>query len=128
MKNIDWCIDSLKRVNDINQKINLPKDKELRALMNITMPNNLSDVTRLFREAGSCNDFDHIFIAMGNLGLPSRILSYKLGSFVTYTSPLETKGNTQEIGHLDPITLCDMYNFHNLDILFFLPFPCFLLL
>lgn len=79
------------------------------------MPNNLSDVTRLFREAGSCNDFDHIFIAMGNLGLPSRILSYKLDSFVTYTSPLETKGNTQEIGHLDPITLCDMYNFHNLD-------------
>lgn len=43
MKNIDWCIDYLRRVNDINQKINLPKDRELRALMNITMPNNLSD-------------------------------------------------------------------------------------
>lgn len=43
MKNIDWCIDYLKRVNDINQKINLPKERELRALMNITMPNNLSD-------------------------------------------------------------------------------------
>lgn len=43
MKNIDWCIDYLKKINNINQKTNLSKDKELRALMNITMPYNLSD-------------------------------------------------------------------------------------
>ena len=79
------------------------------------MPNCLDDVTRLFREAGSCMDFDHIFVAMGNLGTPSRILSYKLGSFLTYTSPLETNTNTTEIGHIDPISLNEMYNFRNLD-------------
>lgn len=79
------------------------------------MPNCLDDVTRLFREAGTCTDFDHIFVAMGNLGLPSRILSYKLGSMLTFTSPLETSTHTSGIGHLDPITLNEMYNFRNLD-------------
>lgn len=79
------------------------------------MPKSLSDVTRLFREAGSCTDFDHILLAMGNLGVPSRILAYKLGSFLTYSSPIETNGNVQSIGHIDPITLNEMYNFRNLD-------------
>ena len=79
------------------------------------MPQNLGDVTQLFREAGGINDFDHIFCAMGNLGVPSRILASKLNSFLTYTSPIETKSNTQDIGHIDPITLTDMYNFRNID-------------
>lgn len=43
MKNIDWCIDYLRKINNINQKTNLSKDKELRALMNITMPLNLTN-------------------------------------------------------------------------------------
>ena len=55
------------------------------------MPQTLSDVTQLFREAAGITDFPHIFVAMGNLGVPSRILSSKLNSFLTYTSPIETR-------------------------------------
>lgn len=79
------------------------------------MPRSLSDVTRLFNEAAGITDFPHIFCAMGNLGVPSRILASKLNSFLTYTSPIETCGNTADIGHIDPITLNEMYRFREMD-------------
>lgn len=79
------------------------------------MPQTLSDVTQLFREAAGITDFPHIFVAMGNLGVPSRILSSKLNSFLTYTSPIETCGNTSSIGHIDPIELNEMYRFREID-------------
>lgn len=43
MNDIEWCIDYLKEYNNINEKINLPDDKALRGLMNITMPIDLSN-------------------------------------------------------------------------------------
>ena len=43
MNDIKWCIDYLKKYNHIDEKIVLPDDKALRALMNITMPIDLSD-------------------------------------------------------------------------------------
>lgn len=43
MSNIDWCIDYLKEINNINEDISLKKEDALRALMNITMPYDLSD-------------------------------------------------------------------------------------
>lgn len=79
------------------------------------MPNTLSDITDLFREAAGITDFDHIFCAMGNLGVPSRILASKLNSYLTFTSPIETCGNTAGIGHIDPITLNEMYRFREID-------------
>ncbi len=79
------------------------------------MPKTLSDVTQLFNEAAGITDFPHIFVAMGNLGVPSRILASKLNSFLTYTSPLETSGNTAEIGHINPIVLNEMYRFREID-------------
>ncbi len=79
------------------------------------MPKTLSDVTELFNEAAGITDFPHIFVAMGNLGVPSRILASKLNSYLTYTSPLETKENTADIGHIDPIKLNELYRFRDMD-------------
>lgn len=79
------------------------------------MPKTLSDVTRLFKEAADFNDFDHILCAMGPLGLPSRILANKLNSYLTYTSPKEMDESLSRIGHIDPVTLNDLYNFKNIN-------------
>ena len=43
MDNISFCIEYLKEVNNIKNDFNLSKENTLRALMNITMPYNLSD-------------------------------------------------------------------------------------
>ncbi len=79
------------------------------------MPKTLSDVTNLFRECECIKDMDFIVCAMGDLGVPSRILSYKLNSYLTYVSPKECLGNMGGIGHIDPLTLTDLYNFKNLS-------------
>ena len=79
------------------------------------MPKKLSDVTRLFAEAENFNDFDHILCAMGPLGIPSRILSGKLNSYLTYTSPIEMDESMTKIGHIDPVELNEIYNFRNID-------------
>ena len=72
------------------------------------MPKTLSDVTQTFKEASEIKDFEHIICIMGALGFPSRILSHKLNSYMTYTSPRETSGNTGAIGHIDPKTLNEL--------------------
>ncbi len=79
------------------------------------MPHTLTDVTSLFKQAEQLKDMEHILIAMGSLGLPSRILSGKLHSFMTYTSPVETISKLAEIGQIDPVTLNQVYNFRNID-------------
>lgn len=79
------------------------------------MPHTLDDVTRLFSETKNFNEYDHILCAMGPMGTPSRILSFKTNSFLTYTSPVETGANLQSIGHLDPITLNQVYHFKDLN-------------
>lgn len=77
------------------------------------MPKNLSDVYNMFKE-GSEMDYDHIFCAMGPEGMPSRILSTFANSYLTYTSPEENLANTTGIGHLDPVTINNLYNFKNI--------------
>ena len=79
------------------------------------MPKTLSDVTRLFKEAEQFTDFEHILCAMGPLGTPSRILAGKLHSYLTYTSPKTMDDSMKGIGHIDPVTLSDLYNFKNID-------------
>jgi 3-dehydroquinate dehydratase/shikimate dehydrogenase len=51
---------------------------------------------------------------MGEYGFPSRILSAKLHSYLTYTQPEETAVNALTLGHIDPITLCDLYGFRSI--------------
>ena len=78
------------------------------------MPNTLKDVTNMFYE-GEQMKTDHIFIAMGDMGLPSRVLSSKSNSFFTYTSPEETISNLSGIGQITPDVLNDLYRFRNID-------------
>ena len=79
------------------------------------MPHSLDDVRRLFMEAESLKDNNHILVAMGELGIPSRILATKLKNFLTYTSPAETVANTAGLAHLDPMTMNNVYHFKQLD-------------
>ena len=78
-------------------------------------PNSLKDVTHLFEVAKDFTEYDHILCAMGDLGLPSRILANKTNSYLTYCSPKETAGNTNSIGHIDPITLTELYRFRKIS-------------
>lgn len=78
-------------------------------------PKTLSDLTNLFKESKKVKDSDTILIAMGTLGLPSRILASQLNSFLTYSTPAETAHNTGSLGHIDPITLNNTYNFCSID-------------
>lgn len=78
-------------------------------------PKNLSDITKLFKETEKFTSFEHIICPVGNLGIPARILCQKTHSYMTYTSPRETLNNLKELGHTDPITINEMYNFRNLN-------------
>ncbi|MBQ5491774.1 MAG: shikimate dehydrogenase [Treponema sp.] len=79
------------------------------------MPHSLSDVTKLFAEAEQMNDNNHILIAMGPLGAPSRILSAKLKNYLTFTSAPELASNVGNLAHFDPITLNETYHFKTID-------------
>ena len=79
------------------------------------MPKKLSDVANLFEEGSAMKDYDHIFCAMGVEGFPSRILAALSNSYLTYVSPEEMLANTNSIGHLDPVTLNNLYNFRNIS-------------
>ena len=78
-------------------------------------PRKLSDVLNLFTEGQAMKEYDHILCAMGAEGLPSRILSALSDSYLTYTSPEEMQGNVSNLGHLDPITLNNLYNFKSIS-------------
>ncbi len=75
------------------------------------MPRSLDDVTELFNEAAKLKDNMHILIAMGPLGLPSRILAAKLKNYLTFVSPAEKNEGIANLGHLDPKTLNEVYHF-----------------
>lgn len=75
------------------------------------MPKSLNDVYNLFVESEKMNDFEHILCAMGPEGFPSRVLSDRTNSYLTYVSPEENLQNMDDIGHIDPVTLNDLYNF-----------------
>ena len=79
------------------------------------MPKSLSDVVNLFHEGQKMTTYDHILCAMGAEGFPSRILAALSNSFLTYTSPEETSSNTSAIGHIDPVTLHELYNFKSIS-------------
>ena len=79
------------------------------------MPHSLDDVRRLFMEAQSLKDNNHILVAMGPMGLPSRLLATRLKNYLTYTSPAESMGNTAPLSHLDPIVMNDVYHFRQID-------------
>ena len=53
---------------------------------------------------------------MGSFGFATRVLSGKLNSFITFTSPSHESGALQAApGQIDPETLCKLYNFRNIN-------------
>lgn len=79
------------------------------------MPKTMEDITNVFEEASSITEGEHILCAMGALGQITRILAPKLNSFLTYTSPIETNHLLPQLGHIDPVTLHEVYNFKNIS-------------
>ena len=79
------------------------------------MPHSLSDVLNLIKEGERMTQYEHILCAMGPLGFPSRILASYTNSFLTYVSPQEVLENTKAIGHIDPVTINDVYHFHSIN-------------
>jgi len=79
------------------------------------MPHTIRDVTEAFEETSRLNNSEQILCAMADLGLPTRILSEKFHSYLSYTSPAELLGNLVSIGHVDPKTLNEMYHFRSID-------------
>lgn len=79
------------------------------------MPHSLTDVLNLFKEGAEMTQYDHILCAMGPEGFPSRVLSSYTNSYLTYVSPQEVLENTQTIGHIDPITLNELYHFRSIN-------------
>ncbi len=79
------------------------------------MPHSLGDVTDLFNEASKLKDNQHILIAMGPLGLPSRILAAKLKNYLTFCSSEEKNEGIANLGHLDPRTLNEVYHFTSIN-------------
>lgn len=76
---------------------------------------SITDVQNMFKEGDAMTDYEHIFCAMGAEGFPSRILSAFSNSFLTYVSPEENLANTNSIGHIDPLTLNELYNFKSIS-------------
>ena len=79
------------------------------------MPHTLDDVTKLFAQAQEFKDNNHILLAMGQLGVPTRILGAKLKNFITFASPQECSSSLQSLAHVDPVTLNDTYHFSKID-------------
>ena len=78
-------------------------------------PRSLDDVTNLFSQSREITDYEHILCAMGPEGLPSRILAAFSNSFLTYVSPNETIDCMKDIGHIDMLTLTNIYRFKNIS-------------
>lgn len=77
-------------------------------------PKKLADLSNMFVEGAQMTDYEHIFCAMGNIGVPSRILSAFTNSYLTYTTPEETSGNIENASLIDVNTLLNVYNFRNI--------------
>ena len=79
------------------------------------MPHSLSDVLNLIKEGERMTQYEHILCAMGPLGFPSRVLASFTNSFLTYVSPQEVLENTKVIGHIDAVTINDLYHFRSIN-------------
>lgn len=79
------------------------------------MPHSLNDVTDLFLEAAKLKDNNHILIAMGPLGVPSRILAAKLKNYLTFVSPEESSNDLAKLSQVAPKTLHGIYHFSTIN-------------
>lgn len=94
------------------QKLRRTKDEIAKIAFT---PLNLSDVTSLFHQAKACTGEEYILIAIGQYGLPSRLLAPILGSAITYVTSEENIRHSQNpLGQLDPVTMNEVYRFRSI--------------
>ncbi|MBQ0052741.1 MAG: type I 3-dehydroquinate dehydratase [Treponema sp.] len=113
-KIIRSCHDMKNPIKNIKEKIKSMKISRFEIPKIAFMPHSLKDVTDLYKEMKDMKGTDQIVCAMGPFGLPTRILSDKFNSYLTYTSPAELN-KLSEIGHIDPKTLDELYHFHGMN-------------
>jgi 3-dehydroquinate dehydratase/shikimate dehydrogenase len=78
------------------------------------LPNTLLDVHRLWRAAKDLQNIEKILISMGPLGLSTRILADRIGSYLTYASAKDELGFPQAAsGQIDPKELVERYHFRS---------------
>ena len=79
-------------------------------------PQNLKDVEAVYRSSRETQDAEKIIVGMGTYGLNTRILSEKLGSFLSYTS--ETEDPEIPLGApglISPEELVEKYRFRDIN-------------
>ena len=102
-------------IANLAQRLEQLKNSEFEIPKIAFMPKTLDDVRHVFEEAKKLKDNQHILLAMGPLGTPTRILGAKLKNFLTFTSSPETLAKLPALGHLDPVTLCETYRFRAIN-------------
>jgi 3-dehydroquinate dehydratase/shikimate dehydrogenase len=78
-------------------------------------PHGADDFARFFTWASSLPPGERILVGMGEYGMPSRVLSERIGCCIAYTSALRAGLPVAAPGHLDPSTLEETYRFHDID-------------
>ena len=76
--------------------------------------NSTSDVLQVFRASREYADQDKIMICMGHLGIYSRILAEKFGSFITYSAALSEGDTPGAPGQMDISELAELYRFRKI--------------
>ncbi|MBP5444410.1 MAG: type I 3-dehydroquinate dehydratase [Treponema sp.] len=102
-------------IANIAQRLERLRGSEFEIPKIAFMPHSLDDVKMVFDETAKLKDSNHIVVAMGPMGTPTRILSAKLKNYLTYASPSETQGNLADLAHLDPIVLKNTYRFSKIN-------------
>lgn len=73
---------------------------------------SLVDVVALFKAASENPELEKIVVGMGDYGIPTRILSERSGSLMSYANPhQEPDYESTGVGQLDPVELVETYRF-----------------
>lgn len=82
-------------------------------------PNTTADLVRFVeavqRAGATAGDRRCIAVAMGSVGFPARVLAGRFGSMLTFCSPNAHDDVSAAPGHIDPLTMHDLYRFHHIS-------------
>jgi len=81
----------------------------------VVMPRSLDDVIKVYKAAKETSDIDKILLCTGEYGVNSRILTEKLGSRISYTSPKDFDQIPSAPWQMDPRELAELYRFHKIS-------------
>jgi 3-dehydroquinate dehydratase/shikimate dehydrogenase len=78
-------------------------------------PQSVKDCMELQRAAENAGKMSRIVIGMGDYGLWTRVLADRLGSWMTYASPLVIGAVSAASGQVDPSVLLETFRFRSLN-------------